>query len=408
MPTVSNEQPLNPAPPVAGNDAFLGYFRMILFTAFLPYVSFVFPFIPSTLGGFNLTGWAWMLMFTTSLYYMVQYPGQYRFPIIFWLPWTLYLLVYLAMDFSKPGLQLTIQYLLPVLVGYVASGFVYTKEGMHRIFIGFMRLSGLILVFAAVGRFLLGGYIPMAALTPMLLCVSAVILAGLYFITNRLLFLLLFGVVFLVPVLGVNRMAIVSYLAVLLFHYANRKLITRVLTIGLVAVSGILVFNSKSFQEKTFYEGQGSISDLSLNYYEEGSAMNTNGRSNFIKYYEKGLKDAPIFGNGPRADVDLLKNALGSDVAVEVCNDYIAIRYCYGNLGLGLLLFAYVASSISLFSRCRVEKNPYKFLLQSSVLVLFIALLLFMYSDNIMKYTVFFPDLMFAMMGISYADFDND
>ena len=53
-----------------------------------------------------------------------------------------------------------------------------------------------------------------------------------------------------------------------------------------------------------------------------------------------------------------------------------------------------------------MEQNPYRFVLQTSVLVLFVSLGLFMYSDNIMKYTVFFPDLMFAMIGMSYADFE--
>jgi hypothetical protein len=388
------------------NEPFFGFFRMLFLSAFLPYASFIIPFMPDSIGGFNLTGWSWLLMFLVSLYYLVQSPGNRRFPIVFWLPWVAYLLIYLLTQFSKPGLQLTIQYLLPVLIGYVASGFVYSKERMHTIFKGFMQLSVAILSMFMFGHFFRGGFIPMAALTPMLLCVTAVVLAGLYFVTNRFLFMMLFGIVFIVPILGVNRMAILAYLIILPLHFANRRIITRIAAIMLVLISGYLVFNSKSFQEKTFAEGQGRLSDISLNYYEEGTSLNTNGRSNFIRYYEKGLREAPDFGNGPRSDLDLLRNALGSTAAVEVCNDYIAIRYCYGNFGLGLLLFAFVSTFLALFMKSRTEQNGYKFLLQTSAMVLFVSLGLFMYSDNIMKYTVFFPDLMFAMIGMSYADFE--
>ena len=46
-----------------------------------------------------------------------------EFPILFWLPWVLYMVVYLIIDFSFLGLQLTLQYTLPILIGVVASGF---------------------------------------------------------------------------------------------------------------------------------------------------------------------------------------------------------------------------------------------------------------------------------------------
>ena len=47
-----------------------------------------------------------------------------EFPILYWLPWILYMTVYLVFDFSFLGLQLTFQYVLPLLIGIVASGII--------------------------------------------------------------------------------------------------------------------------------------------------------------------------------------------------------------------------------------------------------------------------------------------
>lgn len=388
------------------NDNYLGFYRGLYVTAFIPYLSYIFPFIPSTIGGFNLTGWSWLLMLFIVFYYLLQDQSKKEFPIVFWIPWIVFLLLYVAVDFSKPGLQLTAQYILPILIGYVASGFTYNKERLHLIYKGFMNLSFIVLILFFYGQFLRQGYIAMSALTPMLLVVTAAVVAGLYFITGRIMFLVLFGVFFMVPVIGVNRMAIAAYLAVFLLHFANRKIITKVAAGIVVALAALAVFNSTGFQEKTFVEGQGKMSELSLNYYESGEGVNTSGRSSFMRYYEKGLAEAPLLGNGPRSDVELLKTQLSESAAVEVCNDYIAVRYCYGYIGLGLLLLAMMLTFMSLYMKYSVEKDNYRVLVQSTSMVLFIVMLMFMYSDNILKYTVFFPDLMFAMIGMSFAKYE--
>jgi hypothetical protein len=390
------------------SEHYLGFYRWMIAVAFLPYLLFIFPFLPSTIAGFNITGWAWLLMwFGVCGYYMATSQAERRFPMGFWIPWISFLVLYVALDYSVAGLQLTLQYLLPIFVGYVASGFEYSRERLHRIFWMFFKFSLLIVGLFFWGYLFRMKYVPMGALTPMLLSITAILIAGMYFMTGKVRYLFLYGFFFLIPALGVNRMAALVYLLVFALHFANKQILLRVFAISVTVAVAIFVFNTQGFQEKTFNEGKGRLSDLSLNYYEGGENMNTSGRAGFMKYYEKGLEAAPLLGNGPRSDVDLLRNVFGSTAAIEVCNDYIAVRYSYGYIGLALLVFGLGATFISVFVRFQQEQNPYMRLVQSSALMMLIGFAMFMYSDNILKYTVFYPDLMFAVLGIVYAKYQS-
>jgi hypothetical protein len=42
-------------------------------------------------------------------------------------------------------------------------------------------------------------------------------------------------------------------------------------------------------------------------------------------------------------------------------------------------------------------------LISTSTLSLFICFSMFMYTDNILKYTIFFPNYFFALIGITYS-----
>jgi|APHig6443718053_1056840.scaffolds.fasta_scaffold00845_11 hypothetical protein len=382
------------------------FYNGLFFTAFMPYLPYIFPFFPSAFGGFNMTGWAWISMLLITAYILLTDSTEKKFPVIFWIPWGIYIFVYLLFDFSVSGLQLTTQYLLPILIGVGASGFTYNKEKFRWLFKSFIRLSLIIAAAFFFGYFFRGNYTPMGAQTPMLLSITATILAGIYFMTDRKIFLILYGLFFLVPFLGVTRMGIAVYIVIFMLHFSNKKIATKAFSLIVGVLIVIAVFNSESFQKKTFFGGKGSLSDLSLNYYDEGGLVNSSGRRLWYITLEKGLKAAPVFGNGPRSDLLVLGQATGTGHG-EAHNDYLGIRYNYGYVGLGLLLFGYAASFLSLYGIVRKEKDVYRVLIAGSALVLFVGLLMFMYSDNILKYTIMFPDIFFALIGMSYAKYES-
>jgi hypothetical protein len=376
------------------------FFLAILLTTILPFITFVFPFIPEQILGFSLTGWAWIIMLLVTLFYLFQ-TRTAEFPLRFWLPWLGYLIIYLLIDFSYPGLQLTLQYILPVLIGIVVSGFSYSEEDLIWLFKGLIRVCIIIFFMSIYGIIFRGGYGPGSASTAMLFSVSVSILIGLYFVFHERIYLVLSGLLFLVPFFNVTRMGIAATVAIFIFHFANKNIRGKIIYGLFGGLILLLVFNSRKFQEKTFYSGSGELTDLRFNYYDNPD-FKTSGRLSWIKALKPGLKAAPIWGNGPRADIEPLRKITKINTG-EAHNDYLSVRYNYGYVGLGLLLIAFFTTFLSVY---RISKkhseNIYIYIISTSVLTLFISFCMFMYSDNILKYTIFFPNYFFAMIGILY------
>lgn len=325
-----------------------------------------------------------------------------EFPLLFWLPWNLYIAVYLIIDFSFLGLQLTLQYTLPLLIGVVASGFTYEEENLAWLFKWFVRLSVAIYAMFLFGYFFKGGYGPSSASTSMLFSILVSLLSGMFFITRDKRLLVYIGMVLLVSILQITRMGIAATIAVFIFHFANRSLRGKIIFGGFGFLVFILVFNSKSFQEKTFYKGEGSLSDLTVNYYDNPD-IRSSGRISLKKALEPGLKAGPIWGNGPRADnvylIKITKMRVG-----EAHNDYLSVRFNYGYVGLSLLLLGFAGSFISLYNISKkYMDNWHIWLISTSALTLYFTFLMFMYTDNILKYTIYFPNYFFAMIGILYS-----
>lgn len=335
-----------------------------------------------------------------------------EFPILFWAPWFLYIVVYLINDFSYLGLQLTLQYTLPLLIGIVTSGISYKTVDLQWLFKGFRRLCIAIYVLFIIGYFFRGGYGPSVAATAMLFSVAVSLLTGLFFITKEKKYLLYVGILFLVPVFEVTRMGIAATAAVFILHFANHNIRGKVFFGLLGALIFFAIFNSKSFQGKTFKSGKGELRDLTFNYYENPN-IKSSGRLSWRKALEPGLKAEPFWGNGPRSDNEQLSK-ISKRTHGEAHNDYLSVRYNYGYAGLFLLLTGFIFGFISLYRLSRkFIRNDIIWLLSTSALTLFISFIMFMYTDNILKYTIYFPNYFFALIGIVYSfkrdeDFSRD
>lgn len=380
---------------------FKWFFRALMLTTLLPFLPYLLSGFPSKFLGFNLTGWAWIIMLMVTLFNLLL-TKSISFPVLFWLPWALYMIGYLFVDYSFLGLQLTLQYTLPLIIGVVASGFTYSGEEIEWLFRWFIRLCLFVLAMFLYGYLFRGGYTPAAAAVPMLLSIALSLLCALYFTTGKIIYLVYAGIIFLAPVIDVTRMGIAAMAAVFAFHFANTDIV-RKFVYGLLALLIILlVFNSRGFQEKTFYSGSGTLKELSFDYYENPN-INSSGRLSWKLALQPGLDAAPVWGNGPRADNAELIMVTGS-AAGEAHNDYMSVRYNYGYVGLVLLLAGFLFNFISLFRISLLAgENIYLWLLTVSTMTLFISFLMFMYSDNILKYTIYFPNYFFAMIGIIYS-----
>ena len=348
-----------------------------------------------------MTGWAWMIMLLVTIVNLYR-TRSIAFPWQLWLLWMLYICGYLVIDFSFLGLQLTLQYMLPLLIGVVASGFTYTPEDLYWMFKWFIRLIALIYITFVFANIFGSGFTPNLAAMPMVFSLAVSLLAGLYFITSEKKYLFFVGLLFLAPIVELTRMGIVAIAAVFIFHFANKAFKTKIIYGSIGFLVFLLVFSSQKFQEKTFYNKQGSISDLTINYYENPD-LRSSGRTSWKKALDPGLKAAPLWGNGPRADNAYLTKITRMRGG-EAHNDYLSVRFNYGYVGLSLLLIGFAGSFVSLYKISRKYIDSwYIWLISTSALSLYIAFLMFMYTDNILKYTIFFPNYFFAMIGIVYS-----
>jgi hypothetical protein len=357
--------------------------------------------MPGQIFGFNLTGWAWMIMLIVTLINLFR-TKSIEFPVFLWLPWILYMIVYIIVDFSVLGLQLTLQYTLPIFIGIVASGFSYPEEYLSWIFRWFVRLCIAIYAMFIFGYFFRAGFGPSAASTSMFFTIQASLLTAFYFITRDKRFLFYIGILFLASVLQLTRMGIAATAAIFILHFANRSIRGKILFGAMGVLSLLLVFNSKPFQEKTFYGGHGTLTDLTLNYYDNPD-IRSSGRISWKKALQPGLEAAPVWGNGPRADNAYLTK-ISKTRGGEAHNDYLSVRFNYGFVGLVLLLFGFTATFLSLYRvSIRYIINDNIWLISTSALTLIISFLMFMYTDNILKYTIYFPNYFFALIGIVYS-----
>lgn len=323
------------------------------------------------------------------------------FPIRAWIPWMLYLIGYILFDFSFLGLQLTLQYILPILIGCVTSTFIFSEGKLNWLFNWFIRLCIITEFLFAIGYILRGGYVPAVAAMPMMLSVAASLLVGLYFVTQKYKYLIYYSLLFIVPFINVTRMAIAVFLVILVFHFANRGIAGKIIFGFLGLALLILVFHSDGFQKKTFYSGRGNITDVTFNYYDN-TIFNNNGRTSWKMALDPGLKKEPVWGNGPRADI-LVLYKISNNQNAEAHNDYLSVRYNYGYVGLVLLLLGFSITFLDIYSKLKRKDRVLDWLLGTSILTLFLSFLMFMYSDNILKYTIYFPNLFFALVGIFYS-----
>ena len=324
------------------------------------------------------------------------------FPWKLWLLWMLYICGYLVIDFSFLGLQLTLQYMLPLLIGIVASGFIYTTEDLHWMFKWFTMIIALIYITFVFVNIFGSGFTPNLAVMPMIFSVAISLLVGLFFLNSRWSYLFFAAILFLAPIIETTRMGIAAISAIIIFHFANQNIKSKLVFGGLGLLIFLIVFDSESFQKKTFYSGTGKISDITLDYYDNPDIRST-GRISLKKALEPGLKAEPIWGNGPRADNAYLTK-ITKRRGGEAHNDYLSVRYNYGYVGLAILLFGFVSSFFSLYRLSKQHREShYIWLISTSSLTLYISFLMFMFTDNILKYTIYFPNYFFAMIGIVYS-----
>lgn len=372
----------------------INFFRWIFITAMIPYLAVV-PVVPFYILGFSLRGWSWMIMFVLSLITIFR-GNKVTMPVWIWLPFIVYILGYNLFDLSFVGVQLSFQYLVSILVGFAASTLIYSDWVVERLYLMTKRFIFTFLAFCMLSLLIFKST-PYAAATVMTLAVFATLFLCYYFRTKKWIGVLGYLGCLFFPVFMVTRMGALAMLLVAVSHFANQNFLKKGFVIAVIAFIGSMVFYSASFQEKSFGKQKGSYEDATM----ENKKFNSSGRTAIYDQLQPGLKEAPWLGNGPRADLKLLER-VGFKIK-EVHNDYLAVRYNYGFVGLGFVLLGFLMQGWFLYRKKNYIEDDFTFWMFASAMTLFLPFFALMYTDNILKYSIFFGNYHFAMIGIVYS-----
>ncbi|MCX6248453.1 MAG: hypothetical protein NTW10_12065 [Bacteroidetes bacterium] len=378
----------------------LRFYNLVFFSALIPYFNFL-PFIPSEILGFKWSGWAWLFMLFVSIGYLFKLKKN-GFPVIIWLPFIIYTLIWAIVDKTFVGFRFFIQPVIPIIVGLIASSLTYNTATLNILYKMFKRFFWFLIILVFIFPLIRYGQfstylVPGSAALVMTLTMFTIIFLSIYFSFFNLKFLLLYIGMLLTAFILVTRTAILINIIILPFHFLNNKLISRIFTAFSGVVVALLIFYSEPIQNKMFYEGGGSFSDISY----DNPNFNTSGRKTNRTIIEVGLAENPLWGNGPRADLDLytyfnLKPTILHD-------DYSLIRYCFGWFGLALYIGAFAVQFIILYRKKKAYRTKYSRIIWGTALTLYIPYFIFMNTDNIFLYGPWYGYFFFAFIGMVHS-----
>jgi hypothetical protein len=378
------------------DKATLGYYKCIFFTALLPYADRLIPIFPYDALGFNLSGFAWLIILIISLIRIIVHFHSITLPGWVWLPWILYISIQWLQDQSFLGLQTTLQYMVFPVVGMAASTYTYSDETMMELRRWFSGYATIVLVSMLLALANFSDFGKGVGNVMTLVVLGAILLSDYWLYNNRRM-LLYFSLMAIIPILALVRMGIAMMFAIAILHFGNRSFSARVLICAVVCCVALGVFYSPGFQRKTFYSGQGDITSFSMS----NGDLNTSGRARMWSLAERDMKDHPFFGAGSRADLKMLIKYRYK--LKELHNDFIAVRYNSGWLGLGCLLFGFILQFWLLYRQKSRINDAFTGVVYYAALTIFIAWVGFMYTDNALKYSPFFGNLHFCLIGIVYS-----
>jgi len=354
--------------------------------------------------GFNIQGYVWVFSLCLSIFVLMGSIKLISFPWYLWLPWILFIIIYLIIFPNTNALQRTAMMICPIIVGVAISTCRIQEEQLKS----FYRMILIVTLFFFLFVLIKTGII-FTGKVPELTGLAAQVMTGsllaCYFICeyiygNRNALGVWIGLS-LVPIIAMTRTGIVATAITFPLTLAPIKFKTRVIIIFLIGILGLGVFYTERFQRKMFYSGEGTISDLRY----DNPDLYTAGRKAMWERMEAEIEDSPWWGYGANATDDFLLFYTG--FATHPHNDWLRLRYDYGYIGTFIFAICMVAQTLHAWKKGARTLGRKRLLFYTGASA-FIPFALFMTTDNIILYCAFFGNLQFAILGLAYASLKTE
>jgi O-antigen ligase len=348
--------------------------------------------------GVRLLAFTWMVPLVVALLDLAFVRGKPHLPLRIWMPWLLLLLVYVLRADTENALQRTVMMATPLIVGLAVSKHVSSPTCLQR----FERANVLLTVAFLAGVVVksglsLRGLPSPSALAPNVM--TGALLASLFasrYALGTQRSLVWWGVLAFAPVVALTRTGIVVTALTLPLTLAPLAWKRRAAFAGLLLAAALAVFQTERVQRKMFSSGEGTLADLTL----DNPDIRWSGRRQIWEYLEAQIDKRPWFGHGANAS-EPVALAL-SHGASHPHNDWLRLRYEYGNFGAAVFAACMLAQLLHLWRGAR-RADPHRKVLAYAGASSFIAFSVFMLTDNIILYTSFFGNLQFTIIGLAYS-----
>jgi O-antigen ligase len=353
-----------------------------------------------TFAGYNASGYAWLITSVFSFFILLYNLKDITFPLFLWLPWIIYVTASFILTRAPNGLQRSFMLLCPILVGLTVSSYS-VAESQLRHFSRLIRWLALLLLAFIVLKsgLLLTGKLPDFGVSATI-AITGSLLASFFAASyvsrakNSLMYWLLIQVMSVIALVRMPMLATGITLPLTLGPMSYKK---RIWASVAVIVGGLILFYTPRMQERMFYSGEGTLSDLTL---ESGDLKDT-GRTFIWDIMNQEITRRPWLGHGSNASEDLVLSITGYSLT-HPHNDWLRLEYDYGYVGMGVFLLCMLAQIIHAFLKARKSIGETRILFYAGASA-FIPFALIMFTDNIILYAAFFGNLQFAMLGLAYA-----
>jgi O-antigen ligase len=354
-------------------------------------------------GTISTTGMLWMLQWLGAVVLLplaMTNAGDGR-TIRWWAPWFIwYAWVWLSVSWSGAdarNIQESVQLTMPLLIGFLATRAIGSREDLALLLTAFRLASiplfifGLIFALRAADQAWLDSHSRATALSAVF--IGGVFLADLH--QRKVMPIVGWIVCLLVTVLTESRMATMALLVLPIFYPCFRYKLLNLAMAGGAAAAGVVLFNTRIFQERFFpFTGRGSIQDVL-----DGKFISQGRFESWPAILDEAWR-RPLLGAGAGSAYEFVPTVWPDMHYAH--NDYLRIGFELGIVGLVLFAMAIVWQMIGLRTRLANSDGVLRTAFAAAWLGFF-GLLITCISDNTIVYNAFYTDPLFVVLGAAYG-----
>jgi hypothetical protein len=360
------------------------------------------------IGGFNYTGWIWMLYLVGGVFVLavdraLHRPRTIAIPYFPWLIWFGFVWLSLAWthDLGRRQVQEAIQVTMPLLVGAVASVFVRTERKVELLLRTFRWSIVVLAISTAIANLgdskdvdLLTGSRPLGMTASLVACVYLAEMPW-----NPVAALTGWATCIVLNFFMGARTITVGLILLLIFNPLVKGFGKRLIFLAAIAGLGLAIFYTPQFQSRFFYSGHGSLSDLG------SDDVRGSGRFDAWPLILKEAWKHPVLGTGIGSAYDFVPTVW--EGINQVHNDFLRVGFEFGLVGLALFVPTLIWQTVRLWRDGRKTTGATRCAFAAA----FLGMLVYLINactDNPLGYNVWFTNPLFALIGAAYGAAQED